>query len=67
MKAQFLVVSKVKALAHASGKRVGADFLAALDGLVKEKIEKACALHNGSAKTLDAAVAGHVGAAAKGY
>ena len=57
----YLVISKVKALAKQNGKRVGADFLAVLNQYVKEKIEKACATHNGGKVTLDQTIARWVG------
>lgn len=66
MSESYLKISEVKKLAHASGRRVSAEFLTNLNLMVKEKIQKACDVHNGGKKTLDASVAAHVGACPKG-
>lgn len=58
---EFVVRSKVVALARAEGRRVGADFLLALDEFIRRKLRAACSVHNGGKKTLDVAVAGMVG------
>lgn len=39
------------------GKRVGKDFLLAVDSMVKKKIDRACKVHNGGKKTLNGVVA----------
>jgi hypothetical protein len=54
-------VAAIKQLAKAGGRRVGSDFLFALDSLVRRKVEAACRTHNGGKKTLDATIAGFVG------
>jgi hypothetical protein len=60
MKAQYIRIAAVKARAKEHGKRCSAEYLLALDDLVRSKIEAACRVHNGGRKTLDATVAGHV-------
>lgn len=57
----LIKASIVKHIAKHHGKRVGKDFLAALDNLVRRKIEESCNTHNGGKKTLDTAVATYNG------
>lgn len=52
----ILVVSKVRAIAKANGKRVSKEFLTELDRRVNAKIEAACRVHNGGKVTLDGVV-----------
>lgn len=58
-KLQYIRPAAIKRLAKQQGKRVGADFLLALDGYIERKIESAAAEHNGGRKTIDAALAGY--------
>jgi len=58
-KLQYIKASMIKKLAKQHGKRVGSDFLLALDGYVERKINDSCAEHNGGRKTLDSAIAGY--------
>lgn len=51
--------SSIKRIAKMNGKRVSADFLAALDRYVEHKVVLACAEHNGGKKTLDAGLAAY--------
>lgn len=46
----------VKQMAKDAGKRVGRDFLSALDEVITKKIDAAIHIHNGGRKTLDASV-----------
>jgi hypothetical protein len=61
VKLEYIVRSHVVKVCKANGRRVGADFLLALDEFVRRKVGAACRVHNGSKKTLDSAVAGMVG------
>lgn len=58
---KYVVVSNVKKLARAKGKRVGKDFLAALDSFIARKVELAALVQNGGKVTIDADVAVYVG------
>lgn len=58
-KLQYIKPAAIKRLAKQHGKRVGTDFLLALDGYIERKIESASNEHNGGRKTLDAALAGY--------
>jgi hypothetical protein len=60
MKTQFIKPAAIKRLAKQRGKRIGKDFLAALDGHLERKVEQALEEHNGGRKTLDAAVFGYI-------
>jgi len=60
MKAAYVVTSRVRALAKENGKRLGAGFLNALDSHIQDIVDKACTVHNGGKKTLDATVAAYV-------
>lgn len=60
MKLNYIKASVIRKVAKTHGKRVSKDFLEALDRLVEHKLTQACEQHNGSKKTLDAAVAGLV-------
>ena len=66
-KPEFLRLSSVRTLVRSRGKRSSHAFEMLLDALVKDKIERACAVHNGGKITLDATVAAYVGAIPKGY
>lgn len=59
-KSQYIRPSALKKLAKQSGKRVGSDFIAALDGHIERKMGEAIAEHNGGRKTLDAAIFGYI-------
>lgn len=59
-KLQYIRPAAVKRLAKLSGKRVGSDFLQALDGHLERKMNEAIAEHNGGRKTLDAAIFGYI-------
>lgn len=61
MKTQYIKSPAVKKLAKALNRRVGTDFLVALDAHIESRIYAACKVHNGGKKTLDAGVAGYVG------
>lgn len=55
---QFINVKHIKDYVKSEyGKRVGRDFLLAVDSMVKKKIDKAGKVHNGGKKTLDGGVA----------
>lgn len=58
-KLQYIKASTLKKFAKQHGKRVGSDFLLALDGYIERKVEAACMEHNGGRKTLDSAIAGY--------
>jgi hypothetical protein len=58
---KFFKGSVVRKLIKESGRRVSPEFLQILDRHIEAKIKKACETHNGSKKTLDAAVAGVAG------
>lgn len=58
---KFIVVSNVKKMVKAKGRRCGHDFLAALDNFIARKVEVACSVKNGGKVTLDADVAVYVG------
>lgn len=58
---EYLVVSNVKRLAKAKGRRVGKDFLCALDNYIARKVESACQVKNGSKITLDYEIAQYLG------
>ena len=55
--AHYVVVSAVRKYVNAKGKRAGKDFLHTLDRHICERLDVACATHNGGKKTLDATVA----------
>ena len=57
---QFVRESGVKRKAKLHEKRCGKDFLRVMDEFIHDKVVRACVLHNGSKKTLDATVAQHV-------
>ena len=57
--AQYLKVSNVKKKAKLLGRRVGKDFVYAMDTWIDLWIEKACGLHNGGKITLDASLAAY--------
>ena len=56
----YLVVAKVKSRAKDAGKRVGKEFLTALDAFIDRKLEEALNVHDGGRKTLTAATADYV-------
>lgn len=58
---QVIKPSVVRAIAKSLGKRVSKDFLDLLNSHVVRKIEDCATTHNGSKKTIDAAVAGFNG------
>ena len=53
--------SVVRKLIKDSGRRVAPEFLQLLDRHIETTLKKACETHNGSKKTLDAAIAGMIG------
>lgn len=57
---QYLNQSAVRKLVKENGKRSSAEFLMALDDLVRSRVNAACKVHNGGRATLDASVLGHV-------
>lgn len=57
--ARFIKESNVRKLAKENGRRVGRDFLAALDAQINEWLVRACNTHNGGKRTLDAMVAAY--------
>lgn len=59
----YIKAHKVKALIKSNGRRTSPEFLLLLDQKVEALVNKACQVHNGGKKTLDATVAGHVGIA----
>lgn len=56
----YLVVSRVKAKAHESQKRIGQDFLLRFNAFIDRKLDEALNIHNGGRRTLDGAVADYV-------
>ena len=56
----YLKRSAIKRRIAESGKRCGKEFLEALDRHVDDVIGRALVVHNGSKKTLDAAVLAYV-------
>jgi len=61
-KYKYIKPSAVKALVKAyNGKRVSSSFLMVLDAYVEKKVKDASLVHNGGAKTITPACAGHVG------
>ena len=59
--ARFVNVSHVKQFCKGKGKRVGKDFLYALDVFIQMKLKDACETKDGSRITLGVDVANHVG------
>jgi hypothetical protein len=59
-KTVYIKTSSIKKFAKSHGKRVSADFLAALDRWVESKVLLATKEHNGGKKTMDASVAGYI-------
>lgn len=58
----YIVVSKIrKRVKEISGKRVGRDFLEALNEFVEKKVDDAARAYNGGKKTLDNATAWYSG------
>ena len=53
---KYLNTQNCRRLANASGKQLSKDALYALNNMVYEAIEKACNVHNGGAKRIDATV-----------
>jgi hypothetical protein len=53
----YIKTGKVRAFVKSQGKRVGRDFLHALDVFVSEKLEAACRQHNGGRMTINREVA----------
>ena len=51
----------VRRLAKELGRRVGADFLEHVERTTRRRLEAACKIHNGGAKTLTANLAVHAG------
>lgn len=51
----------VKTLAREHNRRVGKDFIAALECHIERKVVAACREHNGGKVTIDASLATHVG------
>lgn len=58
-KPQYIKPAAIKRIAKQHGKRVGTDFLIALDGYIERKVKEASIEHNGGRKTLDAALAAY--------
>jgi len=65
MSLAYLNASAVRKVCKENGKRAGRDFMFNLNAKVCEFVQDACKVHNGGRVTLDAAVAGIVGAAPK--
>ena len=61
MALRYVKEKTVRDFAKSKGKRVGHDFFVLIDKFIESKVEKACAVKNGSKKTLDADVAKFVG------
>ena len=59
-KTVYIKTSAIKKFAKTHGKRVSADFLAALDQWVESKVLLATKEHNGGKKTMDSSVAGYI-------
>lgn len=61
-KYKYIKPSAVKAMVKAyNGKRVSSQFLSVLDAFIERKVKDASLVHNGGAKTITPACAGHVG------
>ena len=58
---KYLVQSAVKEYCKCHGRRVGKDFMAALEGHIEDKLGVACRMHNAGKKTLDRFVAEYIG------
>lgn len=58
---KFVNVSAIKKRARGHGRRVGKEFLLALDDWIATKIDAACQVHNGGKVTLDSTIASYVG------
>jgi hypothetical protein len=58
---QFIKPAAIRKMAKAAGRRVGKDFLMALENFVGRKVEIALTVKNGTKITLDADVAVYVG------
>lgn len=59
-KTVYIKTSSIKKFAKSHGKRVSADFLAALDRWVENKVLLATKEHNGGKKTMDSSLAGYI-------
>lgn len=57
----YLKNHKIKALIKANNRRCGPEFMKLLDKHVEALVTRACGVHNGGKKTLDATVAGFAG------
>ena len=57
----YIKPSKIRAKIRTGGRRVGKDFLHALDAFIDHKLEVALRVQNGGKKTLDADVAVYIG------
>lgn len=60
MKTRYLNVSNIRKRATQNKRRISKSYIASLDSQVEELIDRACAVHNGGKKTLDACIAGLV-------
>lgn len=60
MKTHYIKQAQVKAAVKAEGKRISQEALKNLDAQVHAIIRRACAIHNGGRKTIDATVLAHV-------
>lgn len=60
MKLKYIKPTQIKAAVKAEGKRISEEALMVLDAEVQAIISRACAVHNGGRKTIDATVLAHV-------
>lgn len=58
---KYINQKAITELINSKGKRAGKDFLFHLNTFIQQKVEKACEVHNGGAKTLDSSIAEYVG------
>mgnify|MGYP006278609981 CR=1 FL=1 len=59
--AKYLNTKAIKGIGKKHGRRVGADFISAVNEFVHERVTKACETRNGGKITLDSDVAIYVG------
>lgn len=57
---KLINVTQIKKLAKENNRRVGRDFLIALESDIHNKIMKACKTHNGGKITLDSGIAAYL-------
>jgi hypothetical protein len=61
----FIKNSAIKKYLKERGRRVGKDFIHALDVFIQDKLDQAVKVHNGGKVTVDASIAGYIGLSTK--